>query len=94
MFNIDFFVLFCSFRSDYEDEATFTMSLRGNFKLMYKGYEYIKRFDNLQGETNWRCCESRWEQCKGKAKTKQIGLKHMVTSYRSHNHSSDEPVNK
>lgn len=52
---------------------------------MFRGYEYVKiKVGN--NATLWRCIYYK-NQCKGKARTKQIDSKHMVEAYALHNHS-------
>lgn len=75
----------CEFQTEFQDESVFTLSMRGNFKLMHKGFEYVKNYTN-HGITFWRCGRNRRFQCKGKAQTRQIGQKHMVKTYDTHNH--------
>lgn len=76
-------------RIGFTKEAFFTMTRTGNSKLQLDGFEYVK--NKTHGDImHWRCVKSRWSQCKGKAQTRQIGLKHMVKVYGQHNHFSDD----
>lgn len=77
-----FFSVFFSFSKDFDGEATFTMNNRGNCKLIYNGYQYTKH-NMTKSMTNWRC---RHKNCKGKARTQQIGFKEMVQVMQSHIH--------
>lgn len=70
--------------ADFVDEAIFTISNKGNSKLVYNGFGFVKHGTLKNGATFWRC-EFR-PQCKGKAQTKKIGSKQMVKAYGTHIH--------
>lgn len=62
------------------------MTSRKRYKLLHRGYEYIQKYAK-RSSTLWRCIHERHGQCKGKAKTRQIGQRHVVTAYGcGHNH--------
>lgn len=63
------------------------MTNRGRFKLVYRGFEYIQKYSK-GSTTMWRCIQERHGQCRGKAKSQQVGLKHIVDMYCGHNHPS------
>lgn len=69
----------------FVDVATFTTTVRGQTKLVHKGYEYT-RYQTKVNFTKWRCCRTRWQQCKGKATTTSIGALEMVRAHGDHNH--------
>lgn len=70
---------------EYIHEAIFTMTIRGKTKLLHDGYEYTKT-DARNGVTYWVCTKARNQYCRGKAKSRQIGLREMMTPYSDHNH--------
>lgn len=72
--------------SDFNEEAVFTMSLRGRFKLLAHGFEFFQS-KRKSGITYWRCAECNRLKCRGKAQSRQIGPKNMVKLYGEHNHS-------
>lgn len=72
---------------DFKDVAIFTLSKKGNSKLIHNGYMYVKlRRKEENDGARWECTERRNHQCKGKARTKKIGSKDMVQAYMFHNH--------
>lgn len=84
------FIVF-NFLIDFQDVATFTSTVRGQVKLIHKGFEYT-RYQFRNNFTKWRCCKCRWQQCKGKAITRQFGPIEMVRAYGKHNHPSGDPL--
>lgn len=66
------------------------MSLRGNLKLIHNGFEFLKQRDGAKGVTHWTCVKSRWNHCKGKARTFKDGHKEMVKLSCAHNHLPDK----
>lgn len=67
------------------------MTRAGNNKLLCEGYEYVQ--NKIHGDvTHWRCVRSRWDQCKGKAQTRQIGFMHMAKIYDEHNHEENGEI--
>lgn len=64
------------------------MTQMGRFKLIHKGYEYTKSYSNSYA-TYWRCAQARRGYCKGKARSKQIGQRHMMGEYDTHNHKPE-----
>lgn len=78
-------VILLLFGTDFPDEAIFSLTNRGHFKLMHEGFEYIKNH-TTNTTTFWRCVQNRWKYCKGKARSKQIGQLQMVAAYDAHNH--------
>lgn len=81
---INFISIFLS--TDCHNEATFAMTNRGRFKLRdTQGYEYIKKYSK-NSSTMWRCIRERHGQCRGKAESYQVGIKHVVNVYCGHNH--------
>lgn len=90
-------ILECIF-PDFTDEAVFTMTSRGRFKLVHNGYEYTERtgarYAKRQEETkSWRCIRNRRYYCKGKAITRQIGSKQMIHVYGEHDHPPETSEN-
>lgn len=78
------------FLKAFKDEANFRLTLRGNNKLVYKGYEYnYYKWSSSNDITYWRCSKSRWSQCKGKAQTRLVNGKQMVKAYDEHNHPTE-----
>lgn len=78
--------MFCS-SSDFKDEATFTMTSRGHFKLLHGGFEFIKNGINKRGDlTYWHCSTKYKSHCKGKAQTRRIDTREMVRASGVHNH--------
>lgn len=76
---------FWCFWTGYFDEATFSMTSRGRFKLIYRGFQYIQKY--TKGSTSmWRCIQERHGHCRGKAKLLQVGAKNVVDVYCGHNH--------
>lgn len=71
--------------TDFHEEATFTMTSRGRFKLICDKFEYTKSHSN-ENTTFWRCVQARRNYCKAKAMTRQFGPKQMVKTYDEHNH--------
>lgn len=63
------------------------MTIKGNFKLIHDGFDFVKQRTNKQGnQTLWVCSKKRHFYCKGKALTRRIGAKEMVKLYDTHNH--------
>lgn len=76
---------------DFKHVATFTMSLKGHFKLLHGGFEFTKERTNKEGTTiNWVCSKKRRYGCKGKARTRRIDSKEMVKIFGRHNHPPNE----
>lgn len=69
----------------FNDEAVFTMSTRGRFKLVHNGFEYFQG-RVTKDVTYWRCKDRIHNRCKGKAITQNVGSKEVVKSYGIHNH--------
>lgn len=61
------------------------MTRNGGFKLIHRNIEYFK-LRCRRDVTYWRCLKCSRGKCKGKAITRQIGLKQMVKTYGMHNH--------
>lgn len=61
------------------------MTRNGGFKLIRGEFEYIK-LRCRRDVTFWRCVKFLSNKCRGKATTRQIGLKQMVQLYGMHNH--------
>lgn len=80
-----FFYLFL--KLDFPEQATFTLSKKGHFKLMNNGFCYLK-FKKSKYLTRWRCSKYASE-CKGKAVTKKINSIEMVKVYNPHNHGPE-----
>lgn len=89
-YNFLLLIAFEFYLTEYKDEATFTMTRAGKFKLLQGGYEFTKMKSNLQGHTIWKCSQKSRLRCKGKAKTQQIDGREMVKLYDIHNH---QPTN-
>lgn len=74
------------FRSGFNEEALFTVTERGYFKLIHEGYEYTK--DRIKNDvTFWRCFRRRPLNCLAKARTRQINERNMVAITAPHNHA-------
>lgn len=50
---------------------------------MHEGFEFTKK-DTINNITYWTCVKSRKEHCGGKAKTRQMGNRHMMKIYGVH----------
>lgn len=74
-----------NFLSFSTEEHEYGITIRGNLKLMYKQFEYIKSRSH-DGVSFWRCAKSRDYNCKGKAMTRKEGRKEIVIPYDMHNH--------
>lgn len=74
-----------SFQIDFDIEATFTITSRGHVKLTKGCSEYVK-YSNRNDITSWRCDQYKQKQCKAKARTRQIGAKHLAKFYGYHSH--------
>lgn len=81
----------CPFsRKGFNIEAVFSMTTRGNRKLIHNGYTYTHYKDSVSNDVQtWRCNKSRWAQCKGRAKTTEINGKRMMKIIGEHNHFPD-----
>lgn len=70
------------FTVGFDEEATFTLSMRNQFKLIHNGYGYNKMsFSVVTGITTWRCASNQSYphlKCRAKAYTKQIGMEHKL----------------
>lgn len=73
--------------TEFPEEATFTLSKKGHFKLINNGFCYIK-FMKSKNLTRWRCSKYALE-CKAKAITKKINSIEMVKVYNPHNHGPE-----
>lgn len=89
--NTNFINLFFNLCLEFTQEATYTMSQFGKFKLVDSktGFEFHQTSRNGSNERTWECSKRRRQRCKGKAKTCKIGSKEMAYFYDTHNH---EPI--
>lgn len=75
------------FPAGFTEEAIFTMSNHGRFKLVHDDKEYWKISKN--NETSyWICSKYAKTGCKAKARTRRFGQKEMVKFCNEHNHVS------
>lgn len=92
---IRFYFFFCA---GFIEEATFTLSNRGQFKLIHDGYGYNKvNFSNASGITTWRCSLNqtyRDLKCYAKAYTKQVGSIQKVKKLGEHTHPANRQKKK
>lgn len=76
----------------FDEEATFTLSNRGQFKLIHRSFGYNKMSVSMQsGITTWRCALNQSYpdlKCKAKAYTKQFGSLQKVKIIGDHTHAS------
>lgn len=70
--------------TDFQWEATFTMSQCSRLKLTHNGFEYTKSWSGPLG-TYWRCVQNRRNKCKGKICwnkfEKKIDIRKFQTNY-------------
>lgn len=80
--------LFFNFGLEFTQEATYTMTIFGKFKLIDSktGFEYHQTSRGGAKERTWECSKRRRMRCKGKARTCKIGSKEMAYFYDKHNH--------
>lgn len=67
------------------DEAKFTLSKRGKFKLVDNQYELIKH-RGVKDATYWVCTQRIKLNCKGKCYTKTFNGRQLVKHIAKHNH--------
>lgn len=79
---------FFLFETDFKDEATFTISRMGHFKLAHDGFTYLK-LRKVNDSTRWRCSRYHYSKCRGKAITQKINSVEMVKAYGTHNHGQE-----
>lgn len=74
----------------YIEEACFTLSARGQFKLVHMGYGYTKMcVSSVTGITTWRCASNGSYpelKCRAKCYTRQVGVLQRVKSVGDHTH--------
>lgn len=74
----------------YEEEACFTLSMRGQFKLVHLGYGYTKMCTStMSGITTWRCALNQSYphlKCRAKCYTRQVGVFQKVKQIGDHTH--------
>lgn len=72
------------------EEAVFTVTDRGAFKLIKNGYTYTKSTNTKRKSDyiSWRCSLMKNHRyiCKAKARTKKIGSIERVRFYDEHSH--------
>lgn len=76
----------CHSLPDFTEEAEFTLSRAGQFKLTHQNHGFYKHSVKPNGETFWRCDKYRIRNCKVKAFTFKVGSKEMVKVFGSHMH--------
>lgn len=81
---------FVSYFADFEDFAMFTVSTRGQLKLVHNNYDYNKSTVARRTQiTTWRCATAHahsYIKCKARAVTKEINGVPMVKSIGKHIH--------
>lgn len=84
----------CSFPLGFEgfdEEATFTLSMRGQFKLVHGGFGYNKMCASISsGITTWRCALNQSYphlKCRAKCYTRQFGVLQKVKQIGEHTHA-------
>lgn len=96
IFSFDF--LFHSIVVGFDEEATFTLSARGQFKLVHKEFGYNKMSDSTTtGMTTWRCALNQSYphfKCKCKAYTRKFGALQRVKIVGEHTHPAKVPQQK
>lgn len=77
----------------FDEEATFTLSARGQYKLIHDNYDYNKmNFSTASGITTWRCGLNQsypYLKCRAKAHTKQVGSIQKVKVIEKHTHAAN-----
>lgn len=80
--------------SGYVNEALFTFSRRGHFKLVHDGYTFHKRDSQTRtdGSVVWRCDLYRTPdiKCRALAVSKRFDSKEKVRFVGQHQHPSDQ----
>lgn len=78
-------------RDGYDVDATFTLSRRGQLKLVYEKYEFTKvRYSPNTLITTWRCALPHsfpHFKCDVRAFTKKFGMRHLAKIAGEHTHS-------
>lgn len=77
----------------YHDEATFTLSNQGTYKLVCNDNEFTRHRLCSDGSTYW-VCSRRKRNCKAKAHTKQFGSVEMVKYIGEHCHADTNKKSK
>lgn len=84
------------FLEGFTQEATFTLSRRGQLKLVWREYEYTKvRYSKNTLLTTWRCALPHsfpHFRCDAKAYTKRFGSTQMLKIIGEHSHSANKQV--
>lgn len=74
----------------FDEEACFTLSMRGQFKLVHSGYGYTKMcVSSMSGITTWRCALNQSYphlKCRAKCYTRQVGIFQKVKQIGDHTH--------
>lgn len=73
----------------FDEEATFTLSARGQFKLIHENFDYVKMSVSQTGITKWRCGKNQsfpHLKCKAKAETIEVGQIQKVKIIGTHTH--------
>lgn len=77
---------------DFTGEATFVLSKKNTFKLVFNGHSYSQHRKRSDGATYWLCCRRNQFKCKAKLHTKRIGSREMVRIVNDqHSHPSEHP---
>lgn len=78
---------------DFNEEAIFTRTAKGNFKLSHEGFQYTRHTTNKKDLTYWECVRKRRYNCRGRAQTRLIDGIEMAKFYGTHNHHLDDSEN-